>query len=348
MQDQLTIEHARDLRLLQAISPEVVDVYLWNLKPEAVRLPLLPAHVTGLCLQNVTLVGPVAFSEGLIYLMLDLVESEVPIEEWQFPASLRTIEIRKSKFTTLDLSQTRLTELTLERQKTHNGRIVLPPSLLILGLNHCWFRKLPRIPASLKSLWLVDCSRVTDFSPASEVKIEDLSTDRSVPLYANFPELIGLTLTDVKGGFSEISLTHLRYLRFSDCVITEPVELNAPNLVEITFYNSDQVPIRGNFAESVAKISLRGHSSFPGDEDWASLTTLEIRNVERRPYGPEQGSAATVTEVELPCLPWLRRLAVAEPVLTNGVMISNLYEYKEAWGMTRRAKRPQYESEQEA
>ena len=324
----LNVQGIDNLPLLRNLDPRVTHVSIYDTRPNVIQSARLPSHVTQLFLENVALSGPVAFTEGLRYLHLEKVKSKVPIGEWQLPASLETIFIEKCKFTTIDLSRSQIKELVLLKQRTDSDKISLPESLIHLDLRMHWRQMLPLIPAGLKEFVLTGRVPINDFSPVKAAKITSLTIDRAVPFYEYFPDLVRLRYIGNRQEPCEISLTHLTYLCFGG-MITEPIELNVPNLEEISFEYTGRVPLRGNFADEVRTMTLKGATPFPDEQEWPSLEELILENTWEK------------SVADLPRLPWLRWLTLDTPVLTNGVMVSNLREYKEAWGTTRRVKRPQ-------
>ena len=309
-----------------------------TIQDHELQLPILPAHVTKLVLLRVNLVGPVVLSEGLRELDLDETTSLRPIGLWTLPASLREIYISACELKYLDLSHSQIKELHLIDQATDSSWIKLPASLKIMEIQECPFRSLPKLPAGLESLEITECLELEDFSGARDARI--LSLDYScqyqpagwVPplaLYENFSELRHLAINSVSGFFPEISLTHLKELSFFNCDSREPVEVNAPNLETLLFENSPDIQLRGNYSSGVTKITLSDHEVFPEGDGWDSLESIRV-------YVYDQEA-----ELELPQLPWLRNLVTNKPVLTNGVLVSNILEYKQAWRMRRRVKRVQ-------
>jgi len=190
---------------------------------------------------------------------------------------------------------------------------------------------LPKLSAGLEALEIIECPSIEDFSGARDARILSLnfSTGREpmnpaspLALYENFSELRRLSIGSIAGSYPEISLTHLKELSFYNCKSREPIEVNAPNLEILSFEESPDVQLRGNYSTGVTELTLGGYGTFPEGEGWDSLETVRV-------YSDDPDS-----KVELPQLPWLRKLETkGGPVLTNGVEVSNILEYKQAWQM---------------
>ena len=325
-----------DLAQLQTLAADVNTVTILH---REFQLPVLPARVTKLTLIGVKLLGAVTLTEGLKELHIHQSTSTRPIGLWTLPASLEVFQLSSSEFKYLDLSRSQLKELQLTEQETHSSRIKLPASLKFMELQQCWFRRLPKLSAGLEALEIIECPSIEDFSGARDARILSLnfSTGREpmnpaspLALYENFSELRRLSIGSIAGSYPEISLTHLKELSFYNCKSREPIEVNAPNLEILSFEESPDVQLRGNYSTGVTELTLGGYGTFPEGEGWDSLETVRV-------YSDDPDS-----KVELPQLPWLRKLETkGGPVLTNGVEVSNILEYKQAWQMRRRVKRVQ-------
>jgi len=319
-----------DVAQLLTLPDNVTDLFI---ERRELQLPALPAHVKVLTLWKVKLLGQVVMAEGLQRLELSECSSDLPINEWMLPASLTTLEVAASEFDSLDLSDLSVKMLVLYKQYTASWKTKLPASLKALTIINGWYAKLPTLPASLETLEIDSCGALSDFSSAREVKIVSLSVSRmsasDLALYDNFSELRELVINEVEDRFPEISLTHLRRLKFRNCGFRLPIEVNAPNL-ETLLLEDSAVEVRGDLS-GVTSVIMDNHSSLPEVDGWDSLTSVELEYVSEWPVA------------KLPHIPRLKRLVLKplegeEIIETNGVRVSNLREYKEAWSFTSRKK----------
>lgn len=324
--ESIYIQSVAGFAQLNDLALDVKAVYIGSIR-ESFELPLMPAHVKMLSLDNAHLVGPIAFTEGLIKLYLGGSDAEMPFNAWQWPASLWYISIDRSRASVIDLRRSGITEVVLSQVWTPVDQVLLPEGIRKLTLFYQDYTRLPRLPSSLRVLSISYCLSLTDLSRARGIAITNLVTDVALSLYENFSELTKLSLWKLVDSAPEISLTHLRKLRFVACYTTDPIEVNAPNLESLTLRSSGPLKLRGSFAENVTRLHLRDCAAFPGDEDWSHLEELVVNDT------------PTNAVIDVPELPWLRQLTVDMPVQSNGVMVATLREHKAAWNQTRRNKR---------
>lgn len=320
-----TLFSVAEFAQLDELALDVKAVTIADIR-EGFELPLMPAHVKLLTLSDVHLVGPVAFTEGLIEMYLTFT-SEVPLNEWQWPVSLQYISIAHTHIPVIDLRESGVAEVALSRSLTPVDQVFLPEGLSKLMLFRQNYRELPRLPPTLTFLSIARCLELTDLSRARDVAITELATDAVFPLYENFAELTKLTLSRLVDSMPEISLTHLRKLRFIRCRVTDPIEVNAPNLESLILWSGGPLNLQGSFAENVTRLRLLNYGAFPTDGDWSHLEELIV------------DSMLADNVIDVPELPWLRRLTVDHALRTNGVMVTTLREYKQAWNSLRRKKR---------
>ena len=321
---KLVIVRPEEIMSLEDIDPQVTKVVIWSTRRAIVRLPLIPSQVTKVALMGVNLVGPVRLPENLESLSVMNVLSEVPIHEWSIPSVLR-----KAKFyavaMALDLRPFRINRISLIDPKISTPEILLPEGMTDLVLRIMPTHEvLPHLPSSLERLNLAHCPNMTDFTAAADVKIADLFVDRDLPFSLCFSYLERLKIHRVHGRISKLSLPLLEKLTLFNCEVPFPIEVNLPSLRELDISGHREVDFRGRLDDSLTTLTLANARAFPPGDHWHGISSLTINGVSQY---------SRSGKLSLPKLLWLKELNITGPVTANRVPVSNLEDYRRAWGL---------------
>ena len=202
------------------------------------------------------------------------------------------------------------------------------------------------VPSDLNVLNLVQIDNVIYSSPDEPARVKTLVIE-TIPkqevsklhngrydLARSFPELETLTLRD-NGRLSNIpSIRHpkLVELTLEDYYFHgHRIIFDCPELEKLSIISSQT---RANVylynVETIRTMVLDRVASFPvatGEEYWEEFQWERLDSV-----------TIVDSDIELPYLPVLTELIIDRPLMTHNYEVSDLSEYKQAWGVSRRKK----------
>jgi len=319
-----------DLDQLAALEPEVTWVSISH-RYRPFRLPRLPSQVRRLDLANVSLKGPVLFtdhsSDGLEELTLTGITTKVPMNKWPFPAPLRQLTYRRCQGT-IDLRSVSSAKITLT-ELTGQPRVRLPEALdeLTLAFIDAEAVTAIELPPYLRVLNLVMIGDGTEYQGLACPSLKELNLTEvgaDVPITELYPGLETLQLTCyVPTKPIVLALPELRDLTIREATSAEPFELACPKLESLTVIASheyeppDLSRLENNLGQSLLRLVLHRVTDFPAATDWKELTSLTIDE----------------SPVDLPYMPWLDTLKQDLYMTTNGICFRGVDMYRRAWGL---------------
>jgi len=328
---EISIRSIANMGRLNDIDPSITEVSFRGIQ-DAIEFPRLPAHVTTISMYYVNIRGPVVFSEGLQLLHFSNIISEVPLLHWQFPSTLRQISVTGWNDGDLDLRSATAPSIRCQNA-IRGGSLLLPEGLDDLRIVSS---EKVDFPPYLRELFLGGTGGLmTEILPSVKaLTINDRST--IVSLETQFPNLEVLNYANyTEESLGDIEMDSLRELKiiyplqgiFYDAIRPKMIlpRLEKLTLVsdgrrrEISFDNPDST-----LGDTVQTLILDNAPSFPKIAgEWERLESLNL--------------IVTRSDFKIPFIRWLEELIVNRPVITNGYEVSNIDEYKRAWGI-RRAK----------
>ena len=334
MDTTLSIHRPGEMPRLYQIADTVTGVRIINGgRITSLHLPPLPPQVKTLIIENHRVEEPLRFEEGLETLELRNITVVGSMANWIFPASLQRIKIGNWN-QDLDLRTVTAPTITLFRSGGASYQVRLPEALDDLVINGRSALGGVQFPPYLRKLSLGATSNLPGLSQVSPSVI-DLSLNSSMIAFdfdLAFPELEVLKLRDYAPvGVASLRLSRLRELTLAANIGDRPLVIDCPELESLlvagTAWAEPDLSAPGSsFGQTLTRLELKLVSKFPAAREWERLTSLAVSN----------------SEVELPFIRWLDELVTDRPLLTNGVMVETLDEYKQAWGFTKTAKRAQF------
>lgn len=313
-----------------------------------VRLPRWPANVKSLGLMTLNMVGPVVIEEGIETIKWNFSSTEVPLVRWVFPRSLKLFSSRANETNRPALDLRSVTAPTIVVRGGAVGPLRLPEALedfsffrvandsrLLLVTERDYLSNhadgdVIVLPPYLETLRLSRPTNIEIEAPNTSVRTlvisDPLNTTSDFCQW--FPNLEALTLSNIGSLPLKIDSPSLREVTISIDHMRPRVRVACPELETLTVIPSTSLALQGIVIEDigVASISLVlvGIQNILDCEFISRVDTLIVRN----------------SSAVLPFIENLTELELDTPLVTNGYEVRDIFEYKQAWGQSRRKKRP--------
>lgn len=320
----LNIAAGTELYLLADIPPSTREVYLHGCG-DVIELPQLPAHVEDLRLEYVVVSNIPHFTEGLKRLWIAGDVTNNSLAQWVFPSTLEYFSYVEFDGEA-DLRSVTAKNISVIPIQDTVDMVIFPEAIDELELRE-EFVELEIIPQSVTILEIPEARGVSD---------------RGIV----FPEMESLTHGGIRSALVKKIFPNLKRLgyhksRISDTIVHPevlelvldrcegdmPVRLDIPKLESLVVFGSyyrRDVHLSKNtqLGETLVELTLDRVETFPIETEWERLESVTLID----------------TTLELPFIRWLKTLDTNRPVVTNGVSVANINEYKSAWGFTSRRK----------
>jgi len=371
----LVIHESSQFSELAFLPASVVKVMIEDYTESTLPLPRFPPQIKTIKLIRVSGDMTIVFPEGLEKIQLHEMSLDADANKWVFPSTLEKVKVRDSVGDWIDLSAVTAPAIKMASVTSELESISFPDSLDRLSLtgdmydgqvelifplttdDWQWYRAaawqkafdaydedgeeyhspwdypslLILLPPQLRSLHLSSFVGIEDIQrPATiyltEVHLKEIES--LPPLEKLFPAVETLTLEGM-ALFPKLELLRLRSLVLIDCYSELSLTLACPELESLTISNDTTVTRLYLIDEdtglgaTLVTLNLTRVEGFPAAVEWERLESVTIEDSER---------------IDLPFIRWLSELELDRPTLTNGVMVSNLEEYRMAWGMKGPAK----------
>lgn len=329
-QDQMATEFVSlSLADLDQVPPTVTSLTL-DYSDQAVPLPEIGPGVKTLILRGGRFSGQVRFPEGLESIELHDVGGTMPMVRWIYPTTLKSFKAFTVNGHLLDLRSVTAPEVTASNPSKW-PRFYFSDTVESLDLDSRYSPYFPVLPHYLRKLKIHELELDIKYDKAVYPTVEELETGyvmESIPVGIMFPNIEKYTIRmRWDPVWTPLDFPKLRELTFSESSSREAIEIIAPELERLTIWGYDRHKVQldpklNTLGATLTSISLYGQGAeFPEAEEWERLSSVTVAK----------------TSVVLPFIRWLDTLELDRPSTTNGVDVSNLEEYREAWGLSGRS-----------